>query len=181
MIPAGYLYKTVAQRPEWLGVDSILAIYSISGCVSEDFVDYINYWKHNGYWLFDSPSTMNEIASEANIDLSQCKLFFYEVFELEFSQELKAWREFAPDASFSTNVVMPSDKVLQGFDVATFLCGNTPECSPLSCNSLACEIPVNEYCLFDTFEQAKGAVDAGQFANSERGPLRIFSVYTVGT
>lgn len=180
MIPAGYLYKTVAQRPAWLGANSVLAIYSISNCVSEAFVDYVEKWKHNGYWLFDSPNAMEEIASEENIDLSRCTLFFYEVFEFEFDQEKKLWRKFEAEGSFTTSVVAPSSKTFQGVDVATFWAGNLPECSPLSCNSLACEIPVNTYCLFDSFEQAKGAVDAGQFANSERGPLRVFAVYTVG-
>lgn len=58
MIPVGYLYKKVGLRPDWIKADGVRDIYSLSRCVSEDFTDYINYWKHNGYWLFDSPEIM---------------------------------------------------------------------------------------------------------------------------
>jgi hypothetical protein len=71
------------------------------------------------------------------------------------------------------------DKSLRGFDVTTFSLNNSPECSPLSCNSLATSIPVNEHCLFNAFAEAKEALEAGLFENSEPGPYRVFAVYTV--
>jgi hypothetical protein len=55
MIPVGYMFKKVMQRPDWLNADGVDDIYSLSGCTSEYFTDYIDYWKHNGYWLFNSP------------------------------------------------------------------------------------------------------------------------------
>jgi hypothetical protein len=55
----------------------------------------------------------------------------------------------------------------------------SPECSPLSCNSLATGIVVNRHCLFDSFEQAVRALEAGAFDNSEPGPFRIFAVYKI--
>jgi len=178
MIPAGYLYKTVSRRPEWLGAESVLEIYSVSDCVSEDFCDFTNYWKHNGYWFFNSPEAMIEIADDTGVDLSLCQLFYYEVYEFEFHQTKKSWGEFSPVAPFGTDVVAPENMSLRGFDVATFLCGNSPECSPLSCNGLATEIPVNRFCLFETFDLAKASIDSGCFENSEREPLRIFAVYS---
>ena len=62
LIPAGYMAKRVATRPEWLEVPSVDDIYSVSRCVSRDFADYINYWKHNGYWLFDSIDVIRRLA-----------------------------------------------------------------------------------------------------------------------
>jgi hypothetical protein len=38
MIPAGYLAKRVAMKPEWLDAEQVTDIYSISGRVSQDFV-----------------------------------------------------------------------------------------------------------------------------------------------
>jgi hypothetical protein len=70
---------------------------------------------------------------------------------------------------------------LEGYDVTTFFVGTSPECSPLSCNCLATEISVNGHCLFDTFEQAVQALEAGKLDNSEPGPFRIFAVYTAGS
>jgi hypothetical protein len=48
MIPVGYMAKRVHKRPDWLQAPHVVDIFSVSGCISEDFADYINYWKHNG-------------------------------------------------------------------------------------------------------------------------------------
>ena len=68
---------------------------------------------------------------------------------------------------------------IEGFDVTTFSGHNEPECSPLSCNALATDISVNQHCLFNTFAEAKAAIERGFFKNSEPGPYRIFAVYTI--
>jgi hypothetical protein len=51
MTPAGYLAKRVCMKPDWLRAPQVTDIYSVSGCVSEVFDDYVDYWKHNGFWL----------------------------------------------------------------------------------------------------------------------------------
>jgi hypothetical protein len=51
MIPVGYMYKRVRQSPDRMRAKNVHDVYSLSGCVSENFTDYINYWKHNGYWV----------------------------------------------------------------------------------------------------------------------------------
>ena len=62
MIPIGYMYKRIVLRPDWLKADAVVDVYSLSGHMSEDFADYINYWKHNGYWLINSPEVMEDLA-----------------------------------------------------------------------------------------------------------------------
>jgi hypothetical protein len=106
-------------------------------------------------------------------------LFYYEVYESEFYEDEKVWSEFDPEESFETNVVRPNTAKLEGFDVVSFSSGNSPECSPLSCNSLADAIPVNQHCLFTSFTEAKEALEAGKFTACEPGPYRIFAVYSV--
>jgi hypothetical protein len=59
-------------------------IFSVSGCISRDFADYIDYWKHNGYWLFDSPEIIKSLAKENSIQLEGTSLFYYEAYEMEF-------------------------------------------------------------------------------------------------
>ena len=183
MVPVGYLYKKVVARPDWLKADDVIDICSLSGCISEDFADYINYWKHNGYWLFDTPKIIEDIAKNEGIDLSGTVLFYFEAYEYEyeFDEDSKEWTAFTPEPSFVTDVQEPLSKHLEGFDVTTFTVHTSPECSPLSCNSLATTIPVNEHCLFNTFEEAKEALEGGLFKNSEPGPYRIFAVYTLGS
>jgi hypothetical protein len=177
MIPAGYLAKRVAERPDWLPSARVSRIYSVSGCISHDFADYIRFWKHNGYWLFDSPDIIIDIARRNNIDLAGTTLFFYEVHELQFKSG--EWTTFEPELSFDTNVRVPDAKVLEGYDVVTFYAQSSPECSPLSCNSLASEVETNARCLLPSFEQARTLLESGTFNDAEPGPYRIFAVYSV--
>ena len=177
LVPAGYMAKRVIARPGWLDAERVESIYSVSGCVSETFTDYIPFWKHNGYWMFDSPEPVMEIAREAKVDLAGTTLFFYEVHELEF--DAGEWKAFQLEASFETHVRVPEVKVLEGYDVVTFYVRTSPECSPLSCNGLASEIETNSRCLLDSFEGAVKLLEDGAFENSEPGPYRVFAVYTV--
>jgi len=178
VIPVGYLAKRVDCRPDWLNAAYVADVYSVSECISKNFADYINYWKHNGYWLFDSPQIIQEVAEENGVDLTGTTLFFYEAHELEFDDEECQWRTVTPEPSFTTQVSLPSDKTLEGYDVVTFSSGTTAECSPLSCNMLATELKTNQHCLLTSFEQTKQLIEAGKFQNSEPGPFRIFAVYS---
>jgi hypothetical protein len=177
MRPAGYLAKRVVTRPEWLPAERVTCIYSLSGCVSRAFADYIPFWKHNGYWLFDSPDAIIQVARDNHIDLAGTALFFYEVFELQF--DAGEWAPFGPDASFDTNVSVPEAASLEGYDVVTFYLQASPECSPLSCNSLASQIETNSRCLLESLVQARKLLEDGAFNHSEPGPYRIFAVYSV--
>ena len=95
MVPAGYLAKRVAARPEWLAAARVSSIYSVSGCVSEDFAYHVPFWKHNGYWLFDSAAAIAAVARENDIDLSGTVLFFYEVYDLQF--DAGEWTHVEPE------------------------------------------------------------------------------------
>jgi hypothetical protein len=178
LIPAGYLYKHVMPRPDWIPAESGIAdIHSLSDCISENFCEYIEFWKHNGYWLFDDPATMEEIAKQSGTALSGMTLFYYEAYPLEFDAPTRAWRSF--DLCGDVNVTAPSEKELRGYDVCTFSTLTAPECSPLSCNQTASVVRVNKHCLFETFDRAKSVLEAGALDNSEPGPFRIFAVSTV--
>jgi hypothetical protein len=177
MTPAGYMAKYVIPKPEWLQAPHVIDIYSVSGCMSKDFADYVDHWKHNGHWLFNSPEDIKEVAKEESVDLDGTSLFYYEVYEYEFDG--KEWHPYSPERSFPTDVLAPREKRLAGFDVVTFWAKALPECSPLSCNSLAEELRTNTHCLFDSFCEAESHLNAGAFQNSEPGPYRIFAVHSV--
>jgi hypothetical protein len=179
MTPAGYMAKKIVKRPGWLQAAAVEDVYSVSGCISMYFADYIKYWKHNGYWLFDSVESIHSVAREHSIPMEGCKLFYYEVFEREFNDKNRTWQPFGPEASFKTSVVLPAEKRLEGYDVVTFSAHTSPECSPLSCNNVARTVPTNRRCLLGSFDEAKARVEAGAFDNSEPGPFRIFAVYSI--
>jgi hypothetical protein len=182
MIPVGYMAKRIESRPEWLNAPQVLDVYSVGACVSENFAEYVDYWKHNVWWFFNSPEVIQELSRENSIDLQDTSLFYYEVHELEFDNG--NWRGFSPweDPSKDSNsIIAPSQKRLTGYDVVTFWPENSPapEHSPLSCNGLATTIQTNAHCLLNTFEEAQAALNAGQFTRCDPGALRIFAVYSV--
>ena len=178
MISVGYLAKRVAQPPDWLQASAVKDVYSVSNCTSANFMDYIKFWRHNGFWLFDNPKIIQELSLQNSINVDSLTFFYYGVYEKEFNQERKQWLNFEPE-SFSTNIIAPTKREFHGYDVVTFSVGTNPECSPLSCNHLASEIKTNSHCLLETFEEAKESLESGKFDKSEPGPFRVFAVYTV--
>lgn len=134
MIPVGYMYKFVAALPSTVAAKNVVDLYSVGACGGSSSRyfddDYINYWKHNGYWFFNSPDVMEEIARENRIDLSTMTLFYYEVYEYEFDQSEAGHIQqahFDCNQSFPTEVVIPNEKMLVGYDVTEFVCRNSPE------------------------------------------------------
>ena len=132
MIPIGYLSKLIVNKPDWLKSDKVKKIYSVSPCMSKDFCDYINYWKHNGYWLFDSVEIIMSLYKKENLNSSDYEILYYEAFEKQYDDNERKWKEILPEKSFETSVDIPQNFKLLGYDVATYSCGNTAECSPLS-------------------------------------------------
>ena len=70
--------KRVSIRPEWLQAEGVRAVYSVSGCLSANFADYIKYWRHNGYWFFDSPEIMQQLMRDNDVDLAGTTPLYYE-------------------------------------------------------------------------------------------------------
>lgn len=179
MLPAGYMRKKIWLEPAEMKLANVTDIYSVSNCLSEPFADYINFWKHNGYWFYDSPEIIKEIAKSENIGLDVTQLFYYEIHKYEYGEDEKIWQEIEPEESFVTNIRVPNEKKLEGWDVVTYHADTSPECSPLSCNGLGEEIPVNQHCLLGSFDEAKQLLETGKFDKSEPGPFRIFAIYTL--
>lgn len=179
MIPVGYMYKTISDKPDWLRAEQVTDIYSVSSCVSEDFDDWINYWKHNGYWFFDSPGIIENLSRIHGIKLEGMRLFFYLAYEKQWDDDDHAWKTYQPEKSFPTDVKLPKKTLLDGFDIVSFSGQTSAECSPLSCNHLAQELAVNKHCLIESIQEAKQYLQSGHFKDCEPGPYRIFEVRSV--
>ncbi|MFJ5364131.1 hypothetical protein ACIPR9_03315 [Pectobacterium punjabense] len=179
MIPVGYLSKRVEIKPSWLKTEQVKEIYSVSCCISDSFCEYIQFWRHNGYWLFDSPALIYSLAKEEGIDMSGTTMFYYEAYEYQYDEKISGWKMFEPEVSFDTDVKIPQKKVLQGFDIVSLCNERWPECSYLSCNHMAQALDVNEHCLLASFDEAKEHLESGVFHGCEPGPCRIFAVYLV--
>lgn len=94
MIPAGYMAKRVRPTPIGLNASRVDDIYSVSRCMSEFFGEFTDLWKHNQFWLFDSPELILEVAATLGENLSGTKLFYYEAYELEYAERERLWRSF---------------------------------------------------------------------------------------
>jgi hypothetical protein len=176
------MYKRIVRSPAWLEAPHVVDVYSVSDCISSDFADLSEYndlWRHNDHWFFDSPGVLRAVAEDLGVSLEGLELLYYEGHELQFDADTREWLPYGPEPSPSEGVLIPAARTLLGFDVATFSGGTRPECSPLSCNSLAAELSTNEHCLFATLDAALRALDDGRFDRSEPGPFRVIAVYAV--
>ncbi len=179
MIELGYMAKRIATRPDWLDVPHIRKIVAVANCMSESFCDYTEFWKHNGFWFFDSPVVIRALASEHNVSLSDTSLVYYRGYERQWDAEHGEWKACNNDPDLPTNITPPDSPALLGYDVVTYSFQNAPECSPLSCNGIAAEMEVNEHCLINSLEDAIRQLETGAFDYSEPGPHRIIAMHAV--
>ena len=187
MIPAGYLLKRVVPPPTWLvnTVNPIEDVCSVSNCINENVVDLQKIWLHNSFGLANSSDILTSLATQDGCGLKGTTLFYYTAYEFELPSDgwtfdPNQWRPRTPmdSAQVVDDVKSPLDQgsvSLLGYDVVVFLYG--PNHSPLSCNSVAQQIPVNKHCLFNSFENAIAAINNGAFGSGcEEGMYTVFTV-----
>lgn len=185
MIPAGYLLKRITPPPGWLSPAPVVDVCSVSRCVNDDIVDVQSTWRHNGFGVANDWADLLRWASDAGLDFADGQLFYYEAYEHEIQSDgwtfdPTGWRPLTitPSAGVETAVTAPDPArlmTLVGYDVVVF--EDYLEHSPLSCNGRAETLQVNRHCLFETFQEAKAAIDNGDFGEGcEPGVYRIFSV-----
>jgi hypothetical protein len=191
MLPAGYLFKRVAPPPGWLDAEPnhIKNVCSVADCVNDNWVDVQAAWRHNSFGLANTPETLSALAIENGLDTEGAILFYYTAYELELPSDgwtfdASQWRPRSPTPSSSVlDAVEPpleGSTTQVGYDVVVF--EDYLSHSPLSCNSIAKDLPVNEHCLLDSLEEAVIAINSGAFGGGcEEGVYTIFSVYRVGS
>jgi hypothetical protein len=175
----GYCAKQIwTPKGDWCGSwpPHILEIGSVSDCLSERPPS----WQEN--WDFNRSSFWNDEASAlATVPVGGIgfRMHCYRLVPLLFSggmprvvEASELFTETLPDLPVSNNV---SSYQPLGFDVVE----TSPlgfGCSPLSCNGMAAEIPVNRYCLIADLEMA---LDVGQrfgVEQPEPGPYVVVEV-----
>jgi hypothetical protein len=167
----GFFPKLTVPRPDWLQVEAVKEIASVSSCISPAPEDWITHWKHNDFGFYDTEELARSVVPS---DSSEHDLYAYELFPLSwFDQEAEAL-ELAPEGG-----APPPDYAFLGYDIVTRSSSHVFECSPLSCNGAAGEVPTNASCLIDDEEQAHQAVLRMSWADSgvEPGPYYLFKVF----
>jgi hypothetical protein len=158
----GYFPKHVVPRPDWLKVWQVTEICSVSECGSPGPEGWIRHWAHNDLWVFSDEQTAWGVVpgGPSNPDY---RLFAYRLFPVQFDGGEQ--RPFAiPPLSVQP---LPGGYRRLGYDVVA-RSGTTPfECSPLSCNGAAEQVPVNRFCLVDDLAEAFRL--AARFSRDEEG------------
>jgi hypothetical protein len=173
MIDAGYFALRVAATPTWLGVANVRDVCSASHHVSSAPDGWLERWLHNGFGWFNRAS--DAFAVVPADQTPEFRLFAYRIYPRRFSEGADhdfAWPEDVhpepiPDAfrSLGFDSVSKSMESVLGF-----------ECSPLSCNSMATELAVNEHCLFASLEAAVAGATRFSTEQPEPGDYYVVEV-----
>jgi hypothetical protein len=169
LIFAGYFPKRIALRDEWLKAPGVREIWSGSDCISKSPSDWIDKWRHNALWLFDSPEIATSVLSS-----EEAKTFTIVGY--------RVWDRMFDDGR---DVVLPVETpvlpepgieyVSIGFD-AVGRSHDSFEHSPLSCNGGAETFPTNDACLFRTLEEAIAGAKEFSTGSWEPGPYWVVEV-----
>jgi hypothetical protein len=123
----------------------------------------------NDLGFFDTPALALAVAE----DPSAFELFAYRLLDVSFDPD-----EEHLDCEWPPEIVVPGASVI-GYDAVSRSMADFFECSPLSCNGLADEVPVNRYCLVHTLEAAISLARRFAADGPEPGPYFVFEVSLV--
>lgn len=162
----GYFLKRTTLPSGWDFPQSVAEICSVSDCINPAPDDWIERWLHNELGFFDS----RDDARSMNVDPSKAwRLFAFRLLPVRFVQGCRE----PLDIPALMVEPMSNDFVSLGFDVVSKSISAFFECSPLSCNGLASEVPVNRYCLLDTLAEAETVADRCSRDEPEPGPYYV--------
>lgn len=167
----GYFPKRATETPEWLHGCAINEVCSVSGCISEDPEGWIDHWRHNDCWVFDTPALAWSVVHID--DRPNFRLYAYQMYPVRFDHGQAIAIEL-PDLNVAP---LPPSFQRLGYDIVSRSCDSTFECSPLSCNKMAEQYAVNRYCLID--DEADAVQIAIEFSVSEPepGPYSLIEVW----
>jgi hypothetical protein len=166
---AGYFPKKIAAKDAWLEAPAVKEIWSVSECISKGPENWVQQWRHNDLWLFDTAELAESIV--APNERRTFTTVGYRIWHLGFD----AGKEADPTiSSIETAVLDPSFESL-GFD-AVVRGMNGFQCSPLSCNGAAATHPTNERCLFATVDAAIAGAKEFSAGNWEPGTYWVVEV-----
>jgi hypothetical protein len=188
----GYTLKLVVARPDWLAPAQVDEICSVSNCISKapEPPERWTRWAFNDSTYYDTP----ELAERDGAEGVTYSMFALELYPLLFDGD-RAIETPVVELLNSRSGVLPAGPregfVWIGYDVVGIRTAQAAaadqaaqlvgfDCSPLSCNSGATEIPVNRYCLLDTWDAAVAVAVRCARGEFEPGPYVIMGVYRRG-
>lgn len=167
----GYFAKRTVRRPDWLQAAGVDEVCSVSTCISEAPEGWIDRWRHNEFWLYDTPELADGVIPDG--ERAVFDRYAYGLWPQVFDFEVVRAFEI-PRLS-----VRPLSEAYErlGWDVVTRSSGTSFECSPLSCNYRALHTPVNRYCLLEDVATACAFAHNCRGIGCEPGPYYVVEVW----
>ena len=173
MIPAGYFARRVKPKPDHLPAPAVREICSVSECISPGADNWIASWRHNSLGWFNSIAEAEKVVPAA--ERGAYRLFAYRIHPELFRGRHRVPLELPDDVRPDP---LPAGFATIGYDCASRSAAATLsfECSPLSCNGLASEMPVNVHCLFPTLALAIAGAERFAVEQPEPGDYYVVEV-----
>ena len=181
----GYLPKQFTKAtgdmhaPAYPGVEEIC---SVSECIAKSPPEWVDKWVHNtDTRLFDTPDAAWSVVPAS--DGERYRLYAYRLLPTLFHESGEETEHPLPEL---TAVPIPDGFSRLGYDAVVRDVGKTEGelnfppsfgCSPLSCNGMAEEYPVNRYCLVDDLDTAVPMARHFATGNCEPGAYCVVEVW----
>ena len=182
----GYLPKQVTaatgdiHAPAYAGVEEIC---SVSECIAKSPPEWVDKWAHNTEtWLFDMLEAAWSVVPALRTR-ERYRLYAYRLLPTLFHESGEETEHPLPEP---TAVPIPDGFSRLGYDAVVRDVGKTEGelnippsfgCSPLCCNGMAAEYPVNRYCLVDGLDTAVPMARHFATGNCEPGPYCVVEVW----
>lgn len=186
LLVLGYYPKLIRQPTEICNSDmlALQEICCVTECGGYEAPDgWIDHWKHNtDTWLFDTPEAAWSVVPAR--ERERYRLYAYRLLPVLFHESGEETEHSLPEL---TAVPIPDGFSCLGYDAVVRDPGGVePEgyhrvpsfhCSPLCCNGMAEEYPVNRYCLLDDLHTAVPMARDFAAGNCEPGPYCVVEVW----
>ncbi len=171
LVLIGYFPKIVVSNPDWLtDAPAVEEVCSVSECISTAPPNWIDKWRHNAMWVYDTPDLAWAVIPDE--DRLRYTLFAYRILPRRFDESGETDIPLP-----QLNVIpLPSGFISLGFDAVSRSGEAGFECSPLSCNSLASAYPVNRHCLVNDIDTAIAMAQDFTVGKCEPGPYYVVEV-----
>ena len=167
--PVGYFPKHTAVPADWSGPPHVSEICSVSTCLNAAPQGWIDHWLHNDWGFFNTRVDAGLVIPSGS---RRFTIHAYRLLPVRFvhgQPERLTIEELPVEPA-------PAAFVSLGFDVVNKVYSAFFECSPLSCNGLAGEVPVNQFCLIDNLDRATALAERFSREEPEPGPYYVLEV-----
>jgi hypothetical protein len=165
----GYFPKTSAVPSGWTASNRVEQICSVSNCINSGPEGWIGKWLHNELGFFN---TRTDAVGLTRDHADGFEIFAYRLLPRRFKD---GWIEAFTIPQLHV-APLSSSFVPLGFDAVSKSLGAFFECSPLSCNNMAAEVPVNRFCLLETVGEAMTLAERCSRGEGEPGPYYVLEV-----